>query len=277
MPIGTRIGARTNVGATVGTRVGMRRGGTPNPLATVARDATSNIYRPTNLAQWQTVLSVAGVTGDPFLRWALDQAAGDAPDSIGSLTGARGGTVSNISFQQAIPGWTATGVTLAKGADGTFITTDASLPDTATGDLLVMCNVRFPAAIAAGSPSTVMQLGYVYATRVSCETMNTPTVRAFTPAATLAGAANPSNAITPIAILVDRTNGRATVLTRFEALDVAIGGAGKGILIGGDNIQTDLSAGCTYWDLVAFQGPAARKSNANIKAIWTTLGWSVAW
>lgn len=271
MPVGGRIGSR------VGMRVGSGVGGAPNPLASVPRDATSLVYRPSTLAQWQTVLSVAGVTGDPFLHWKLDQAAGNAPDSIGALAGAQGGTLANIAFQQAIPGWTATGVTLAKGTDATFITTDVSLPDTSTGDLLVMCNARFPAAIAAGSPSTVMQLGYVYATRVSIETMVTPAVRAFTPAATVTGVSDPSGVITPLALLVDRTNGRATVLTRFEALDVAIGGAGKGILIGGDNIQTDLSAGCTYWDVVAFQGAAARKTNANIKSIWTTLGWSVGW
>lgn len=267
-------------GLRAGLRSGLRAGlnpGSSDPMAGVARDGTSSIYRPANLAQWQTTLAAAGVTGDPFLRWALDQAAGAAADSIGSLAGSQGGTLVNIAYQQAIPGWSAVGVTLAKGTDATFITTDASLPDTSTGDLLVMCNVRFPAAIAAGSPSTVMQLGYVYGTRVSCETMSTPTIRAFTPAASLAGAVDPSDDITPLAILVDRTNSRATVLTRFEALDVAIGGAGKAILIGGDNVQTDLSAGCTYWDLVAFQGAAARKSNANIKSIWQTLGWSVSW
>jgi hypothetical protein len=275
------VGIGGPIGVDIGVKIGLTIGqaGAADPMSGVDRDATSLIYRPSTLAQWQQTREAAGdTTGDPFLFWKLDQASGDAVDDIGALDGAPGGTLINISYEQAIPGWSAVGVTLAKGLDATFITTDASLPDTSTGDLLVMCSVRFPAAIAAGSPSTVMQLGYVYGTRVSIETMAAgPSVRAFTPSATATGAVDPAGDITPLALLVDRTSNRATVLTRFEALDVAIGGAGKAILIGGDNIQTDLSAGGTYWDLVAFSGAAARKSNAQIKAIWQACGWIVDW
>lgn len=275
MPVGGRIGTR--IGTPIGARVGSEAGGAPNPLASVPRDATSLVYRPSTLAQWQTVLGVAGVSGDPFLHWRLDQASGAAADSIGALAGGTTGTGANFAFQQAIPGWSAVGVTLAKDADAAFVTTDVSLPDTSTGDLLVMGTIRFPAAISAAPFATIAQLGYTYATRFCAETTNAPAVRAFTPAATASGASNPTGAITPFALLVDRTNTRAALLTRFETIAVAIGGAGKGVVVGGDNIQTDFSAGCTYWDVVAFQGVAARKTNANIKAIWQTLGWTVSW
>lgn len=274
MPVGARIGSR--LGSPLGSRVGGPV--SSSPLAGIPQDAASGVYRPGTLAQWQQVLAAAADTvGDPFFHASLGQASGNDTDTIGGLTFTRGGTVGNILFQQTLTGMSAVGVRLPRDTDCTFFTTDATLPDISTGDLLVMGIAYIPNPGPTTTPSTAVQLGTTFGADATLQMDTTPRIKAVMGAATTNGTANPLGQLTPWAVLVDRTNTRGAMLTKQEALAVAVGGAGKNLLIGGDNIQSWLSSGWTYCDVVAFKGAAARRSNAQIKTIWQTVGWTIAW
>lgn len=274
MSIGARIGSR--VGPGVGSRVGSAFYN--SPLAGIPRDATNGVYRPGTLAQWNQVLTAAADSvGSPFFFCGLGQASGNDTDTIGGLTFTRGGTVGNILFQQTLTGMSAVGVRLPRDTDCTFFTTSATLPDISTGDLLVMGTAYIPSPGPTSTPSTAVQLGTTFGADATLQMDTTPRIKAVMSAATTNGTANPLGQLTPWAVLVDRTNTRGAMLTKQEALAVAVGGSGKNLLIGGDNIQSWLSSGWTYCDVVAFQGASARRTNNQIKTIWQTLGWSVAW
>lgn len=272
--VGIKLGGR--VGGAVG--IGADTISAGGPLSGVPRDATNGVYRPGTLAQWQAVLTAAADSvGSPFFFCGLGQASGNDTDTIGGLTFTRGGTVGNILFQQTLTGMSAVGVRLPRDTDCTFFTTSATLPDISTGDLLVMGTAYIPSPGPATTPSTAVQLGTTFGADSTLQMDTTPRIKAVMGAATTNGTANPLGQLTPWAVLVDRTNTRGAMLTKQEALAVAVGGSGKNLLIGGDNIQSWLSSGWTYCDVVAFQGAAARRSNAQIKTLWQTLGWTIAW
>ena len=276
--IGLRTGLRVKprVGLAVG--IGADELGGGGSLDGIPRDATNGVYRPGTLAQWNTVLAAAADSvGSPFLFAGLGQASGVDTDTIGGLTFTRGGSFGNILFQQTLTGMSAVGVRLPRDTDCSFFTTSATLPDITTGDFLVMGTAYIPSPGPTSTPTTAVQLGTTFGADATLQMDTTPRIKAVMAAATTNGTANPLGQLTPWAVLVDRTNTRGAMLTKQEALAVAVGGAGKRLMVGGDNVQSWLSSGWTYCDVVAFQGAAARRSNAQIKTIWQTLGWTIAW
>jgi hypothetical protein len=242
-------------------------------MSGVTQDSGSGIYAPNTLAEWQQTLTFAGVTGNPGLLWRCQEASGNLADSIGSFTGTAGGAP---TYQQAVAGWTRTGVGTAGGGTDTFSSTAAGLPDVDTGSSLLLAYISTPAAIAA--THTIAQLGANFDDDTAAETNTSEQLVLSRDAANTAGTATFfDGTVRPLVLQVDRANNVSRIYTNQEVISGAAAGAGKKFLIGGDNTQSWTSAACTYLYVTGFFLTSAEKSQAQVKAILQALGWAIPW
>jgi hypothetical protein len=132
--IGIRAGLRA--GAGLGLAAGLSGdAGIANPLTGVSRDATSNIYMPATVAQWNTLLGVAGTSGAPFAIGLCQEASGNLA-TVGGFTFTASGT--GLTYQNAVAGWSALAVGSTDAGTGKFANADVGLPDLLTTSCAVL-------------------------------------------------------------------------------------------------------------------------------------------
>lgn len=74
-----------------------------NPMAGVTQDATSGIYCPASVVEWNIALAAAGIgSGGPASLWLCQEAAGNLADSVGANTLTAAGAP---AYQQGVAGW----------------------------------------------------------------------------------------------------------------------------------------------------------------------------
>lgn len=234
-------------------------------MAGVTQDGTSGKYVPANASEWTTTMSVAGIgSGNPSLLWLLQEASGNAADSIGSFTGTASGSV---SYQNAVAGWTRKSINLADAGAGNILNTAAGLPDPASGSYLILsyaamlgtpAAIRNPILIGTGNQTTM---------RIN----TTPRVQGVSGGNVVTGTNAPGTTVRPWVLLYDKTNSRVSAYTDQEKLQPAISAAtGKGvtILAGGNS---------AFLYCAVFMLGAAELSDAQVKTLLQTLGWSIPW
>lgn len=273
------IGAR--VGVKVGARVGAAAGVSLDQIAVAAAsawstDATSGKGVPANATEWEAALTSAGLspaTFAPSALWLLQEASGNAADSIGSFTLTASGT---LGYQQAVAGWTRKAITSTDGVAGSLTSTSLSLPDILTTSHLVIAYVKTPAA-APGSARNLICLG---ATATRVDAALTPTTGRLR-ARSIANQADGTTALCddtvhPIVIRVNRTSSEVDGASNADkvspTLDVL--SAGQGVRLGTGQLQASSSG---YLYAVSFHGAAAQMTDAQIKTLLQTLGWTVGW
>lgn len=244
-----------------------------DPMAGVTQDATSGIYVPASDAEWTTTMSAAGLaTGNPSALWLCQEAAGNLADSIGAFTLTAGGTP---NYRQAIAGWTRLGLVLDAGSADGFSSASASLPDLSTTSQLIVAYVRRPGA-APGANQSLIALGAA-GTRATVVINTTPRLVAASGANSATGTvAAADSAVSPLAIKHNKTGTEADVYTEAEKISPALSAsvAGKQVLFGNAGA---LSAGFGLLYAASFHGAAAELTDAQIKTLLQTLGWTVAW
>lgn len=238
-------------------------------------DATSGKAVPANASEWDSVMSSSGIsTGSPIAAWQLQEAAGNFADSIGAFTL----TASAFSYQKAIAGWTRKGAGSA--ADASAAT--ASLTGGAIGDIqaasaLFLAYVQLAAAPAA--TRDVLALGGSTSCRAAQVTI-TPAYKA-TPndaSATATGAANAGTAVRPVILHVNKAASVWRVITDQEIVQPTPWTAppvSNALIAIGSVLTSTPSFSVLY--AACFRGTAAELSNAQIKTMLQTLGWTVAW
>lgn len=243
-------------------------------MTTVSRDASSNVYAPASAAQWTQALGVAGITtGNPSGLWLLQEAAGDAADSIGSFTLTGGG---GRTYQQAMPGWTRVGVKTTSGGQGNFKSTSASLPDISTTSALLLLYVGTVAAVA--TTRTLAQLGATFDGDTSARLNASEQIILARAGTETPGASVFCDAtVRPVVIKVDRTNNASAVYTDQEKITGVAAGAGKTVMIGADNAISWDSDALTYMFGALFVAGAAEMTDAKVKTLLQTLGWTIPW
>lgn len=280
------------IGIRVGMAVGMRAAGAigidanevsppvASSMASVTRDATSGIYCPATAGEWSTTLAVAGITtGNPSAWWLMQEAAGNLADSSGNgLALTASGT---LLYQQAVTGWSRKAIQTTLGFAGIMQSAAAGLPDIATQSCLLLGYVTvLPPTVA--TDRTLMQMGVNFSSAASAQlVLGAPNRRmryALDPNVAT-GADDPSTAMRPYAIKVDRTGGTGALYTDAEKLAPALTPtpAGKTVLYGGDNNQTDFPDTCQHAYGAAFFLGAAEISDAKMRSLYQTLGWTVLW
>lgn len=234
-------------------------------LTSVTRDATSGILCPANASEWATVLSVAGVTsGGPSLLWGFQDASGNLTDSIDSFTGTLVGTTP--TYQQTIAGWSRKGIGGTDGGTGTFSSTAAGLPDlTATSMMTIIY------AVCNSAPAAARTITFMGLSLSAVQSISTASNYQVTGASTVVGPSNIIGQVRPFGISYNATTGLEKGWTNQDRLSVAKRAA-TGKLF---RIPMAIAGSTLY--AVSFFGAAAEKTDAEVIAIYQTLGWSVAW
>jgi hypothetical protein len=254
IPLAPRTGPRIGL---VGTDI----------LSGVTRDSASGLYFPSSAAEWTTFLAAIGVaSGGPSSLWLLQEASGNAADTIGGITL----TANNVTlYQQIVAGVTRKFI---RGVDGTANSnlrnaTTAANPSTTSALLLAFFDL--PAAPAA--QRDIMAL----ATNSDVRYNTTGKLRIVAGAnADLVGTIGARQAW-----LALRSNLTATTVTVFTPQEKFVGtwtaptNAAHVALLG-DNAAT-AAAGVAY--ACEFTGAAAEKSDAELKAIFLGLGTTAPW
>lgn len=239
-------------------------------MAGVARDGTSSIYCPATAGQWTTTLAAASIaSGGPSALHLMQDAAGGPADAIGTFTMTVAGA--GRTYQQAVTGWTRLSITHIDNATSNMMNTDALLPDIGTNSCLMLLYGKLDSTPAA--QRTMIGMG---TTNLSGRMTATPTVNLTNGVTSATGAGNPSSAVRPYVLKMDRTNSLQTLYTDQEKISPAFNGTptGKRIWLGGVG-----SGGgpISHLYLATFFNAAAELSDAQVKTLLQTLGFTIAW
>lgn len=250
-------------GVRSGVLSGVRSGLNPTLGAVATSDATSGKYVPISAAEY-TALGLS----TPASIWLMQEAIGDLADSVGSITL----TANNSpAYQQSVSGWTRKAVKLTDGtANQNFGSSAAGLPDISTTSALLLL---YAEVSTIGSTRGVALLG---TTTAELRALTTPSYRMVSGGNLSTGVSNPTGAVRPIVIKVDRTNSACVAYTDQEKLAPTFDAAmtGKQLVVGYTG-GTPPTVAYLYGAL--FTGAAAEKSDAQVKAMLQTLGWTIPW
>lgn len=233
----------------------------------VAQDATSGIAVPATAGQWDTLIDTAGVTAvAPTSIYLCQEASAPLADSVGTFPLAAAGT--GQTYQQAVAGWSRLAVKLTSGTTGSWVNTDAGLPDMSTTSSLLYMIVAVD-AVGPGSTRNLCALGTNAAIQ---RAITTGVLRNFSGAGSTAGTADPKGRVMPIWLKVDQTGNIQKVYTDQESITATFGAVtGKACRIG--STAAALPDGILYaarWD-----GAGAEMDDATIAALSETSGWTM--
>jgi hypothetical protein len=236
----------------------------PEPGMDVTLDATSEIYCPIDATEWGIVATEAGVSA-PSFGWDMQDAAGALAPSVGGVSLASEGI--RQDYQQAVAGWSRFG--LRSRGDGWF-SNDAAFPDISTGSQLILVYAK--QSISGGASVDMLWAGNFSARGI----VNVAAHMVARNDTTLgvAGTEDVTGAVRPYVLKVDRATSLIKLYSDQEVVDVAIGGVtGKGVYVVGGLLGDDT----TFLIGACWSGAAAEMTDAEVRTLLQTLGWTVAW
>jgi hypothetical protein len=257
----------------IGPRFGPGIGGVPaDGIPGVTRDPTALTYFPASTAEWSIILGIAGIaTGAPSAIHLMQDASGNPACANGLFPLTASGT--GLLYQQAIAGYTRVALGTTNGSTGKFESTSASLPDIST-DSMLSITVALPSVIA--STRDVYGFGAA-ATKANSQLVATTGVaRLQSVGNTGNGVINSGGVVRPWVLKQDRSVNACTLYTDAEKVTVTFGAtsAGKSLTFG------NFIAGCgtcRYLYSATFMSAAAVITEAKIRTLLQTLGWTVSW
>lgn len=239
--------------------------GTVDPMAGVTKDATSGIYAPATLSEWNTTMSAAGLaTGAPSAVWPLQEASGNPADVLGAYPL----TATSLTYQTAVSGWSRKAVSWTASSTSKAAT---SIPNTSSSSVLLLLYFYMGA-----TPGGTRALGgFGGGTGATIEVLTTGNLRCADGANTADGAtAMTANVVQPTVLRYNNTAGNTTLYTDKEKITPLYAAlSGTTVAIGSANSVTTVAGGCLYG--VMFLGAAAELSDAQVKSLIQTLGWTV--
>lgn len=237
-------------------------------MSTVTLDATRGVYLPATAAEWSTTLSVAGDSsgGPTHLYLPGSPASGAIPDIIG-------GKNLNVSglplYQQPITGWSTKCVAPPGTATNTFFN-NATVEDLATNSVLTMVIAQF------NQSASTREIAYHGGAGVNAlENFGGTTHQRIRTGANAAnGTIDHTTAAHIYWIKWNRTGSENKLITELERLSITFASTTGTTLQIQTGISTDTAAFAKFLYLAEWVGAAAEKSDATIKAITQTLGWT---
>jgi hypothetical protein len=264
--IGPRVGAK--VGPRVGPAVGPAADEVSAGVA-ITKDATSNIYIPQNASEWTALMALAGLaTGGPSAVYTFQDASGNPVDSVGGFTLTAAGT--GISYQNAVTGWSSKAINTTAAGTGSLTATAAGLPDPSTTSVMVLSYVNITSSVLAGIH------GYgALSTRQAMEATATPRLQAVSGANLAGGTNSPINQVRPLVTRYNFTASTALGASDQEKLVPTFTATTTKNLVYGNFGRA--CAAAQYLYSAVFFGPAAEQTDAQLKTMLQTLGWSIPW
>lgn len=238
----------------------------PGPSWSV--DATSGIAVPASAAEWTAFIASKGLSVSvPDALWLMQEASGNAADSIGSFTLTAGGT--GLAYQQAVSGWSRKAITFTDGGTGQLKSTSASLPDISTTSQLTL--VIALVSTIGGTRNFVTQ----GTTKSALNLTNAaPRVRVASSSNSTDGALDPTVGVKPFVLGTNRTAGSTTGYTDVEKLSPTFSTAvtGKTACIGANSAN---GPGAAVLYACEWHAAKAELTDANVKALLQALGFTV--
>lgn len=250
---------------------GAIHGSLPGLLAGVDRDPSSGKYVPSTAGQWATVMAAAGVPATVGATWLFQEPSGNFADPVGGFTLTPTGTLP--TYQQPVAGWARLSVLTADNATTSFQNTAAGLPDVLTTSCSVLTYsqiantgaIRARAAMGVG-PNFIgdcIETSGVASLRISGDGIAN-------------GAVNSTGVVRPTWLKIDRTGSAEVLYNDLEKVPIAFSAlpSGKQIRFGS---STNPPGTTNYVYAAALFGANAELSDAQIKAVLQTLGWTIPW
>ncbi len=259
--------SKLRVGPRVGPVIGLT-GDAASPLAGVTRDATSGIFAPANAIEWAAIDAAAGIPGVANSAWSCQEASGNLVDAINGINLVQTG-VGHL-YQVPVLGWTRRAVTLVDGTAGQKFLNITTAPNPGTQDVLLLAYVALPAV----APLVVRDV-CGHAAAADCRLNTTSRLRAiFGASADLTQ--NPIGRVMPIVVKVDNTGTTSAIYTDQEKFigTYTTPANGSMVYLGG---QTVAASGSGYLYASERVGAGARLSDAQVKTLLQTLGWTIPW
>lgn len=276
--IGTRLGAKSSfVGAAVGSAADDESGGgappPPDPMAGVTRDSTSLKYYPATNAEWTIAMAAAGLgTGNPTAIYNCQDVSGSLIDANAALSLT---TITGVpTYSQAVAGHTRLGVGFVDGAGTSFRRAIGAGPNPLTTSSIWMwvADITVAAATRAFASASVAA-----AADVTAIILSTPKVRVRESNVSVDGASNPLTASTqPYVLQHDLAGSRSRLFTRQEKVSGTFSLVTADGLKGLGAVTTTCPTAKVCYGCM-FQGTAAELTDAQVKTLLTTLGWSIPW
>ena len=239
-------------------------------MPTWAVDPTSGKGVPAHRNDWAALAQAYQLaTMPPEHLWLLQESSGSLQDSIGSVTLA---PQNSPRYRNAVAGWSRLAVgTMDTDANQGFVTTSTGNLDGTPYLLLVYVAV-------ASQPSAQRSLFGVGAGTDHRYVAITParvfegTGAGVTPTT---GAADPMTSVHPVVMKLDPLQASYVIYTDQERLSVTWTGTGGlgGLLMIGNAIIGAANANYLYATL--WTGPSAQMTDANVKKLLQSLGWTV--
>ena len=262
--IGPRTGLRVGVVCGVRTGTGVDQLGGSSGISSVPKDATSGIYCPVTLADWNTVLTTAGLaTGLVSHSWTCQDASGNLVDHIGSLALTAANTP---SYGTAVSGWTRKAVSWSLNSTSSF--SGNTEVDFSTGDGTLL---MYQYASTPGATKAYAGLG----NNQTAEILSTGKAQMKSGVNVAGGVGSIGDGtVRPIVIGYSKLGSAVKLYTDADKIAPTFTASGSATIIGVGSfsgVQTP-AGGCL---LIAFLPSVL--SDANLKTLLQTLGFTISW
>lgn len=251
-------------GVTHGPSHGVDRG---NPLASVPKDATSNVYVPLTQAEWSNVFSAASVgIKTVSSSWGFQDASGNVAASVGTNLTQVG---TSPTYQQSVTGWTRKGIRLANSSTTRFS------HGSGTGDSPASTSTLWIGYMdLTGSTAGIfMHAGVTTSLRLATG----PLFNLLWKNVNNAGATNPATGgVKPFVLLNDITNSRAVGYSDTEKITATYASIVDGVKGFGSQGSAN-GAGMDVLFGATFAGASAEWTDQQVQTVLTTLGWTITW
>lgn len=252
---------------------GIRHFSHPLGSTTWTLDATSGKALPQTAGELNALITASTATiGGAASLYRCQDPNTSLADAIGTFTMAQAGA--GHLYQQAVTGWAAKAVQLTEATVGSWLNTDAGLPDVSTASQAWVLLVEMPAL--PGNTRNLVLSGVSPNFGGARFNITTGFQSALSVGTVQNGATNLATRVMPIVVVLNRTAGTLRVFNDVEALpsvwDAAM--TGKSARIG----STAQASAAKYFWIARWDGAAAETlTQANVKLLLQTMGWTIPW
>ena len=272
--LGSRVGAK--FGALFGSRVGSS---SDDEGASFTIDSAAGRAAPANAAEWTAFMTAAGLaTGNPSSVWNCQDASGNLLDSIGSVpltpTGA-------VTYQNAVAGWARSAVNIPQTSGARCVAAAGVGPNPTTTSVLLLgyMDVTAQAAANRGLMSVAGALADTLTSAEAWLIATTHVAQAECVSVVTAGTADPfTGGVRPFVLKYNRTG---SAFVYYDDLQKITGTFAAGVTDGnkgfGATANAQISLGLSLLYGALFSGAPAELSDAQVKTVLTTAGWTIPW
>lgn len=264
--IGPRVGLQVGLRAlpAIGCGVDELAGGAvAATMAGVTRDATSNIYAPSSLAEWNTTIAVLGFGAAPAHLYLCQEAGGDLIATLGAVNLVATNTP---TYQNTESGWSRKFVSgTASGAQF-----NGNLANPATTSLMFLTYMAF-----TGGAVLADVIGETDNNGPKVQLVADNTKRVTAGGNLGSGATTAAGSVIPVVVQYDRTNGKTVLYTLDEKITAVYSSTAIGTLLRMITARPAAAGNLArYGYLAEFTGAGAEITTTQVKTMLTTLSWT---